>query len=139
MVSLYTFTIDALFGFAVGLSLLILRLHPGYHWAVKSGSYPIVSISAALLFTIANAFPLVAVWIPPSGDTGIKQPVKWFLTGTIGMGLIGFSIAYWAIFYYLVPYFKGEKLEVEREEVLDNGYGYWVMWHEIVRFNWRVA
>ncbi|OAG40293.1 hypothetical protein AYO21_05384 [Fonsecaea monophora] len=139
VVNLYSFTIDALFGFAVGLSLLVLRLAPGYHWASKSESNAWVSISAALLFTIANAFPLVAVWIPPSGDTGITQPVKWYLTGTIGMGLVGFSLAYWAVFYYLVPRLKGKRLEVEREEILDDRNGYWIMWHEIVRFNWRVA
>ncbi|KIW96185.1 uncharacterized protein Z519_03252 [Cladophialophora bantiana CBS 173.52] len=139
MVSLYSFTIDALFGFAVGLSLLILRLRPGYHWASKSDSNAYVSISAALIFTIANAFPLVAVWIPPSGDTGITQPVKWYLTGTIGMGLIGFSLMYWVVFSYVVPRLKGKKLEVEREEILDDRNGYWIMWHEIVRFNWRVV
>ncbi|OAL26463.1 hypothetical protein AYO20_10131 [Fonsecaea nubica] len=139
VVNLYSFTIDALFGFAVGLSLLVLRLAPGYHWASKSESNAWVSISAALLFTIANAFPLVAVWIPPSGDTGITQPVKWYLTGTIGMGLVGFSLVYWAVFYYLVPRLKGKRLEVEREEILDDRNGYWIMWHEIVRFNWRVA
>ncbi|OAL26972.1 hypothetical protein AYO22_03916 [Fonsecaea multimorphosa] len=138
VVNLYSFTIDALFGCAVGLSLLVLRLYPGYHWASKSQSNAYVSISAALIFTIANAFPLVAVWIPPSGDTGITQPVKWYLTGTIGMGLIGFSLAYWLVFYYVVPRVKGQ-LEVEREEILDDGNGYWIMWHEIVKFNWRMA
>ncbi|OAP58286.1 hypothetical protein AYL99_07376 [Fonsecaea erecta] len=139
MVNLYSFTIDALFGFLVGLSLLVLRLRPGFHWASKSKSNAWVSLSAALIFTVANAFPLVAVWIPPSGDTGITQPVKWFLTGTIGMGLIGFSVLYWLVFSFVVPRLKGKQLEVEREEILDDGNGYWIMWHEIVRFNWRVA
>jgi hypothetical protein len=40
--------------------------------------------------------------------------------------------------YFVVPRVRGMRLQVEKEEVLDNGYGYWIMWHEIVRFNWVV-
>ena len=137
-VSLYSFTIDALFGFAVGLSLLILRFRKDSHWAKKSRSNPSVSITAAFIFTIANAFPLIAVWIPPSGNTGIELPVEWYLTGTIGMGLIGFALLWWLILYYVVPRLKGQVLVVEKEELFDNGYGYHIIWHEIVKFNWRV-
>jgi hypothetical protein len=39
------------------------------------------------------------------------------------------------LLYYVMPWIWGMRLEVEREEVLDDGYGYWVMWHEIVRSN----
>jgi hypothetical protein len=85
-----------------------------------------VSISAALVFTIANLFPLVAVWIPNPG-TSITPTVGWFVTGTVDMGFI--------LLYYVMPWIWGMRLEVEREEVLDDGYGYWVMWHEIVRSN----
>ena len=119
--------------------MLVLRFRGDYRWAEKSDSNAFVSVTAAFIFTIANAFPLIAVGIPPSGDTGIELPVEWFFTGTIGMGLIGFALLWWVIFYYFVPRLRGERLVVDREEILDNGYGYWIMWHEIVKFNWRVA
>jgi hypothetical protein len=137
-VKLYSFTIDALFGFCVGLSLLVLRLNKSSRWSSKSDVNSIVSISAALVFTVANLFPLVAVWIPNPSTSFITPNVSWFVTGTVGMGLILLALFYWLVLYYVIPWIRGMRLEVEKEEVLDDGYGYWVMWHEIVRFNWVI-
>lgn len=138
-VNIYSFTIDALSGFLVGLGLLYLRLNEAHtHWSKKSTSTPWLSISAATVFTLGNLFPLVGIWIPPEAGSVIVPSGKWFVTGTVGMGVLGVGALWWAGLYFVLPRVKGMRLEVEREEVLDNGYGYWIMWHEIVSFNWVV-
>jgi Amino acid permease len=136
-VILYSFTVDALFGFLVGLGLLYLRLFEAHtKWSTKSTSTPWLSISAAVIFTLGNLFPLVGIWIQPGAGSSIVPTVKWFVPGTIGMGLIIAGFLWWLGLYFVLPRIRGMGLEVEKEEVLDNGNGYWIMWHEIVRFNW---
>lgn len=136
-VNLYSFVVDAVFGFAIGLSIIILRLRKASRWSKKSTSNKYVSFGTAVVFTVANFFPLVAVWIRPSGNSGIELPVKWWATGTIGVGLIGFALLYWAVLHYIVPWVLGRNLEVEREASYIKPYGYWIVWHEITSVNWR--
>jgi Amino acid permease len=140
-VAVYSYTVDALFGCLVGAGLLYLRLNERRTgWAGKSGERRAwLSVGAATVFVLGNLFPLVGIWIPPGAGGSVVVPtVEWFVTGTIGVGVVGLGLCWWLGLYFVVPRVRGMRLQVEKEEVLDNGYGYWIMWHEIVRFNWVV-
>lgn len=136
-VSLYSFVVDALFGFAIGLGILVLRFRPGAHWAAKSTSNKYISVVTALIFTVANFFPLVAVWFRPSGDSGLKLPVTWYATGTIGIGLIGVAFVWWVGLRYVVPMVTGRELTIDRESNFVVPWGYKVLYQEITSINWR--
>jgi len=136
-VNLYSFVVDALFGCAIGLGIIVLRLNKRVGWSRKSSSNSYVSFATALVFTLANFFPLVAVWIKPDGTSQISLPVKWWATGTIGMGLLVLALVYWLVLNYVVPSILGRELEVEREPQFKRDHGYWVIWHEVTSVNWR--
>lgn len=136
-VSLYAFVVEAIMGFAIGLGILVLRFRPSVHWADKSNSNKYISIGTALVFTIANCFPLIAVWFQPSGDSGLKLPFTWYATGTIGIGLMGFACLWWVGLRYVVPSLIGRELVVEREATFTSPWGYKVLFHEITSINWR--
>lgn len=136
-VSLYSFVVDAFFGLAIGLGILVLRLNPGSHWSRKSTSNKYISFCTALVFTLANSFPVVAIWVKPSGDSGIAPPVQWWATGTIGVGLLSFAFLYWLGLDYIAPWILGRQLEVEREYQFMQDHGYWVVRNEITSVNWR--
>lgn len=137
-VNLYSFVVDAFFGFAIGLGILVLRLRSTSHWSKKSSSNKYFSFITALIFTTANCFPLVAVWVKPSGSSGITLPVKWWATGTIGVGLLGFAAIYWIVLQYVVPRILGRDLEVDREyQFRKDRDDYRIIWHEVTSVNWR--
>lgn len=160
LVSLYGYAIDAFFGLLLGLGLLFLRFSSARKWALKSKANPFVSVSAALLFTIVNAFPIISAWVPPSKtvkhlDTsnnnttsnglessfpiGSKNP--WFATPTVGWSLIALGVAYWFGFYYVVPRIgshKGKELKVRRRLFFQEEHGYPVQWHEQLNFSWII-
>jgi hypothetical protein len=93
-VNLYSFTIDALFGFCVGLGLLLWRIHDKRtRWSEKSKVGPITSIVSASIFAIANFYPLVATWVPPASERW-KDTLPWYVTGTVGFGLVGLGAVY---------------------------------------------
>jgi len=136
-VNLYSFVVDALFGFAIGLGIIIFRLNKRARWSQKSTSNKYISFGTALVFTLANCFPLVAVWFQPDGKSRISLPVKWWATGTLGLGLLGLALLYWAGLTYVVPRILGRDLEVERESQFTQDHDYWVVWHEVTSVNWR--
>jgi len=136
-VNLYSFVVDALFGCAIGLGIILLRLNKRVNWSRKSSSNSYISLSTALIFTLANCFPLVAVWIKPDDSSPISLPVKWWATGTIGMGLLVLALVYWLVLNYVVPSILGLDLEVEREAQFKKDHGYLVLWHEVTSVNWR--
>lgn len=136
-VNLYSFVVDALFGFAIGLGIIILRLNKRVRWSQKSRSNKYISLATAVIFTLANCFPLVAIWLRPDGKSQITLPVEWWATGTIGIGLLGLALLYWLILSYVVPRILGRDLEVERESQFKRDHGYWVIWHEVTSVNWR--
>lgn len=137
LVSLYSYTIDVFCGLLLGLGLLLLRFSGARKWALKSKTNSSVSITAALLYTIVNIFPIILVWVPPSSTVnqlehrndnttpnGLElnippaSKISWFVTPTVGWSLIAFGVAYWFGFYYLVPRIgdhKGKELKVHRK------------------------
>jgi len=136
-VNLYSFVVDALFGCAIGLGIIMFRLNKHAKWAQNSKSNKYVSFLTALVFTLANCFPLVAIWIQPDGKSRISLPVKWWATGTIGMSLLVLGLIYWLVLDYVVPRILGRDLDVQREFQFKRDHGYWVVWHEVTSVNWR--
>lgn len=144
LVSLYSYLIDAFFSVLIGSGLMILRISKRRKWGQKSHMNPSVSFIAAFLFTIANIFPIISSWIPPSDgaapSTGIRIP--WYTTPTTGWTLIAFGILYWFGFYFVVPRVgkhDGKQLQVHRKLFFHEEHGYPVQWHEQISFLWTVT
>ena len=145
LVSLYSYTVDACFGVCLGAGLLFLRMASSRKWAQKSkagsGIHPLVSIVAAVLFTITNAFPVIASWIPPSGrfQKSKGSTIPWYTTPTVGWIVIVLGFVYWLVFRYVVPHIgdhKGKKLKVQRKLFFHEEHQYPVQWHEQLKFEW---
>lgn len=151
LVNLYSYAINAFFGVALGVGVLSLRLrqNTGEHsWASSSPFGWWLSVPAALLYTIANAFPLVAMWIPPTDNENIPDQIqnlypgyRSFVTPTIGCSLVAAGVVYWIGFTYLWPRVgdnHGKKLMVLKDVfVTEEEEGGFVQNHEIVGFEWE--
>ncbi|KAK4928158.1 hypothetical protein LTR49_005096 [Elasticomyces elasticus] len=144
LVSLWSYTIDAFFGFAIGVALLCLRFRMSADWKHTSPINAYISVGAALCYSIAMAFPLVASWIPPSNDPRIQVIIPnypWFVTPTVGWGLIALGILYWISFKVVLRFLekkRGKRRVVEIWPCLHERYGYPVQFHEIVSIDWEV-
>ena len=148
LVNLTSYSVEVLFGLLLGGGLVFLRLSSSRNWGSKFQAIPWVFITAGVIFTVANAFPLIAMWVPPSKNDpppnkGIppNKETPWFATATVGWCLIGVGILYWAAFYYLVPRIgdhRGKELKVHRILFFQEEHGYPVQWHERLNFSWVV-
>ena len=142
LVNLYSYSIDVFFGLLLGAGLVFLRLSSSRHWARKSNAVPWVSITAGAIFAVANGFPFIASWVPPSqNEKSLNVGAPWFATPTVGWCLIGAGVFYWASFYYLVPRIgdhRGKELMVHRILFFHEEHGYPVQWHERLNFWWAV-
>ena len=67
LVNLYSYTIVAVFGFAIAIGMLKLRFSSRERWRTKSSFNPFLSILSAFVFAIGSAYPIVASWVPPMG------------------------------------------------------------------------
>lgn len=150
LVNLYSYTVGALFGVALGLGVLYLRLHrnaDNESWARSSPFSWYISVPAAFLYTTANAFPLVAMWKPPTNNEKIETQLqnlylgyKTFITPTIGWSLIAAGVIYWLAFTYLLPRIganHGKKLMVLKDVFVTEEEDGFVQNHEIVGFEWE--
>lgn len=166
---LYSYCIGSLLNTVLGLGMLYLRLvtcHRESHnnngksgdsmhsrtpksagWRAKSPFNHYISTACAFVFFIANLYPLIGNWIPPSDITetpSVKDLIPdypWYLVPTVGWALVGCGVLYWFAFVFVVPqigYRKGKEFVVEREPFFHVEHGYHVQWHEIVSFNWVV-
>jgi hypothetical protein len=136
-VSSYIF--DAFFAVCICLGLLGLRLRRGSNWHRKSPSNPTVSICAATLFIIANTFPLIVLWVPPTADFVTSYP--WYLVPTISVCLLGGGLLYWAGFRYVVPHVgknAGKEMITERVPFFHIEHGDPVQVAEVVSFFWTI-
>lgn len=142
LVNLYSYSIDVFFGLLLGTGLVFLRLSSSRHWARKSNAVPWVSITAGAIFAVANGFPFIASWVPPSqNEESLNVGAPWFATPTVGWCLIGAGVFYWAAFYYLVPRIgdhRGKELRVHRILFFHEEHGYPVQWHERLNFRWAI-
>ncbi|OJD37432.1 high-affinity methionine permease [Diplodia corticola] len=173
---LYSYCIGSLLSTVLGLGMLYLRLftprrrrsssspeddkdqfsmhsHSSRRrggWRAKSPFNHYVSTACAFVFFIANLYPLIGNWIPPS--TISENPPRsslhdlvpdypWYLVPAVGWALVGCGVLYWGAFAFLVPqigYRKGKEFVVEREPIFHIEHGYHVQLHEIVSFHWVV-
>lgn len=143
LVNLYVYLTDVVPSFIMAIGMLYLRFFT--RWSTKSLVPSWLSILAAFVYALANGFPLVAVWIPPthtSGDVYDLIPgFPWYMTGTLSWILLGCGVLYWWCFRFVLPRVgarKGKEFVVEREPVFRMQDGERVQWHEIVLHSWVV-
>jgi hypothetical protein len=144
IITLYVFVIDAVFGLLLGLGIIYLRARPSAQWKAKSKPIiPFLSISAAIIFILANLFPLISLWIPPNNGKyaqSVRYNTKWFTAPTVGTSVIGLGVLWWIGFYIRVT--RKEKsrhveYEVQRipafeQEPPEGNEGYPVLQHELI-------
>ena len=140
---IYSYTVDAFMSVIIGIGLLALRFfHSKTHWHTKSSSNHIVSIISAFLFVIANLFPIITLWVPPTGEEFKRlQQYPWYLVPTIGLLLILSAVFYWAGFVGVVPRIgqrRGKQLRVERSPFFHTEHGEPVQVAEVVAFDWVI-
>ncbi|KFZ15936.1 hypothetical protein V502_05328 [Pseudogymnoascus sp. VKM F-4520 (FW-2644)] len=145
LVDLYSYTVDAAFGAFIGFGLLYMRFFAGRGWAAQSRASGFqvpayVSGAAALIFGIANTFPVAAKWVPPDAVTAAWLAVPWFTTGTVGTVIMVVGVLWWACFRWVVPRVGrgrvGRFLLVTRKLWLTERDGYKVLEYEDIEFRW---
>jgi hypothetical protein len=97
LVDLYSYTIVAVFGFAVAVGMLKLRLSSRERWRQKSSFNHHLSILSALIFAIGSGYPIFASWVPPRGDFSkqTKIVVAWFTTPTVACSILTFGVVWY--------------------------------------------
>ena len=145
LVSLYSYVVDAFFGVCLGGGLLFLRCYGGRKWYQKArdggGIASWISIIAALLFTIANAFPVIASWIPPSRNFNPPTGggIAWYTTPTVGWSVIACGVVYWLIFRFVIPHTgsrKGHRLRIQRKLLFRGEEEHPVQTLEKIKWEW---
>jgi hypothetical protein len=137
-VGMYSFTIDAVFGFLVGVGLLLLRIFEGRtQWSSISGENRWLSIICAMIFTIGNLYPICAIWVPPGKSEGTSSGVSFWVTGTIGFSTLAAGSLYWIGIRYVAPWILERDLKVERVLNTGNEGGETVVINEIVSISWE--
>ncbi|KFY45977.1 hypothetical protein V494_00677 [Pseudogymnoascus sp. VKM F-4513 (FW-928)] len=145
LVDLYSYTIDAAFGAFVGFGLLYMRFISRRGWAAQSreSGFQVpgyISGVAALIFAIANTFPIAAKWVPPDTATAAWLAVPWYTTATVGTVIMIFGALWWAGFTWVVPRVGrdrvGRVLWVTRKLWLTERDGYKVLEYEDIEFRW---
>jgi hypothetical protein len=135
----FSYVVDAFFAVCICLGLLVLRLRRGSNWHHKSPSNATVSICAATIFIIANIFPLIVYWLPPTANFALSYP--WFLVPTISVCLLGGGLLYWMGFSHILPHVgknAGKEMITERVPFFHKEHGYLIQWAEIVSWYWVV-
>ncbi|KAJ9662956.1 hypothetical protein H2201_005833 [Coniosporium apollinis] len=144
LISLFTY-VHTLFGFMLSVGMLYLRVTPNCDWRNKaSGFVPFFSILAAFLFGLGNLFPVVALWVPPSGEcacTTIK-PISWFITPIVSWSVLAVGALWWLGFPAVAKRIeskKGNIFTVEKRPEFDRDppeSGDFVQVHETVYLAW---
>ena len=60
-------------------------------WSTISNENLWISISCAVIFTLGNAYPLAAIWVPPSRSDTVSTSVSFWVTGTVGLATLAFG------------------------------------------------
>lgn len=112
LVNLYSYTIVAIFGFAISVGMLKLRFSSRERWRQKSSFNPYLSILSAFVFAVASAYPIVASWVPPSANSMSSSTVAWFTVPTVAWSILGFGLL-WYIGFNLYAARRARKEGVE--------------------------
>ncbi|KAI0045635.1 amino acid transporter [Auriscalpium vulgare] len=101
--------------FFVVVGLFYLR------WKKPHANRPFkVWLPLALFFLLACAFLIVQPLIPPANHVGDTPPLPYYLYCLVGIGVLLFGVAYWAVWRIVLPRVFGYEL-VPRKEVLKDG------------------
>jgi hypothetical protein len=143
LVNHYVYLTDIVPSFIMAVGMLYLRFCTG--WSAKSLVPAWLSVLAAFVYALANGFPLVAVWIPPTHSSNdiydLIPGFPWYITGALSWALLACGVLYWLAFRYVLPRVgarRGKEFVVEREPVFRMQDGERVQWHEIVLHSWVV-
>ena len=141
LVSLYSYTIVVLVGFFVASGLLYLRFisEERKMWKAEAGFRPWGGPTAAIIYSLACAFLIVAAFLPPSvGSPSHKSSteIEWWIVPTVGLGSLALAFVYYLVFAYVVPRVKKHTLFVERKATIVRENGEWVQALETVEAEW---
>jgi hypothetical protein len=125
LVNLYSYTIVAVFGFAIAIGMLKLRFSSREAWRKKSNFNSYLSIISALTFAIGNAYPIIASWVPPNGKyaKSVNYIIPWFTTPTVSCGVLGIGVAWYVGFnLYALRRSQNEGVvfQIEKEPIFEN-------------------
>jgi hypothetical protein len=140
LVSLYSYTIVAVFGCLLGFGILKLRFSRR-KWQKKSNANPFLSILAGFVFLIGSAYPVIASWVPPTGSFKKARVVPWFTTPVVGFCILGFGVI-WYLGFNLYAMREKRKsglvfhVQIEPHFVKDAVDGLPVQVHETVYHKW---
>jgi amino acid transporter len=143
LVDLYSYSIDAIFGTAIGFGLLYMRFLSGRRWSEHSKAsgfrvLPIVSFFSALIFGTANLYPVAAKWVPPTST--LSLPVPWFTVAAVGWSILLFGVFWWIGFRFVIPHLgrthAGRQLLITRKLWFHQEHGYKVLEYEDIDFRW---
>lgn len=95
LVNLYSYTVVCFFGALLSVGMLKLRFSSTQQWRKKSPANPFLSIISATVFLLGSAYPIIASWVPPSGQTVLKGAVPWFTTPTVAFGILGLGMLWY--------------------------------------------
>ena len=120
LVDLYSYTVVAVFGFAIAIGMLTLRFSSRAQWRQKSSFNPFLSIFSALIFGIGSAYPIIASWVPPNGEFAKQTTlaVAWFTTPTIAWSILCLGVVWYIGFnFYALRRARKDGVEFQVQKV----------------------
>ncbi|KAI0063742.1 amino acid transporter [Artomyces pyxidatus] len=73
----------------------------------------------AMFFLAAAVFLLVAPFLRPANGVGDTPPLPYYLYCLVGIGVVFFGVAYWAVWRLVLPWMFGYELVPKKEELGD--------------------
>lgn len=139
LVSIYSYVVLILVRFFVATGLLYLRYGEGKSWLSSRGFKPWGGPTAALIYSSAFGFLLIAFLIPPAAGSPFSNKsrgIDWYIVPCTGLGFLALGYVYYLYFQYLIPRIRKEVLVVERQAVIVKEKGDWVQALEVVEATW---
>ena len=135
LVSLYSYTIDAVFRVALAAGMFYLRARRSLRWDDDSFVHGWISVVAAGTYGASMLFPVATAWVPPSAALAKTLTYPWFTTATVSVSVVTLGVVYWLGFNYVYPLrHRNKYLLVERFLHLNQGDD--VINHEQTKFTW---
>ena len=123
LLTAYAYGLDVFWFSVIGVGMLYLRLWPGSRWRYKSPVPHVVGVTAAVLFTVTNVFPLICIWVADPAERYLsksKGVVPWFASATTAFCVLAGSGLYWVGFRFYLYQRRtrgGVELEVIRNPI----------------------
>jgi len=116
----YAYTIGACIGSLLAGGLIFWAyIYPRTktEWKKLRGFKPFLGPLLPAIYLLASTFMVIAAFIPPKGQVLITPTIPWYIFPTVGISQFGVGLIYWAVFRYVVPWYRGETLFVKRTPV----------------------